>query len=138
MSKARCLFFVKLYVHALCRQALLTRFTSSPPHHYPAAFNLLVLCVCVMRAAAPPLRRYFIEPGDDAWQAPHAAWLADLEAWLVGIGCRSDLLGRQVHAQDKLAHYARACTDVTFKFPFGEQVGAGTHQTNRSFKCSGV
>ena len=27
----------------------------------------------------------------------------------------------QVHAGDKLAHYARACTDVTFRFPFGTQ-----------------
>lgn len=28
---------------------------------------------------------------------------------------------KAVHADDKLAHYARACTDVTFKFPFGTQ-----------------
>jgi glycyl-tRNA synthetase len=28
---------------------------------------------------------------------------------------------RCVHAPDKLAHYARACTDVTFQFPFGQQ-----------------
>ena len=26
-----------------------------------------------------------------------------------------------VHEGDKLAHYARACTDVTFRFPFGVQ-----------------
>jgi glycyl-tRNA synthetase len=26
-----------------------------------------------------------------------------------------------VHSQDKLAHYARACTDITFNFPFGQQ-----------------
>jgi hypothetical protein len=26
-----------------------------------------------------------------------------------------------VHAKDKLAHYARACTDVEFTFPFGTQ-----------------
>ncbi|CAN0377683.1 unnamed protein product, partial [Hapterophycus canaliculatus] len=25
-----------------------------------------------------------------------------------------------VHEDDGLAHYARACTDITFKFPFGE------------------
>eukprot|EP01036_Dinobryon_divergens_P027865 gene27865-36711_t len=25
------------------------------------------------------------------------------------------------HAPDKLAHYARACTDILFKFPFGNQ-----------------
>ena len=26
---------------------------------------------------------------------------------------------KSVHAKNKLAHYARACTDITFKFPFG-------------------
>ena len=26
------------------------------------------------------------------------------------------------HAPDKLAHYARACTDILFQFPFGNQV----------------
>jgi glycyl-tRNA synthetase len=25
-----------------------------------------------------------------------------------------------VHPKEKLAHYAKACTDITFKFPFGE------------------
>jgi len=25
-----------------------------------------------------------------------------------------------VHPREKLAHYAKACTDITFKFPFGE------------------
>lgn len=28
---------------------------------------------------------------------------------------------RSVHEGNKLAHYARACTDVTFRFPFGVQ-----------------
>ena len=27
---------------------------------------------------------------------------------------------RDVHKDDSLAHYAKACTDITFKFPFGE------------------
>lgn len=30
------------------------------------------------------------------------------------------MLLRDVHKDDGLAHYARACTDITFKFPFGE------------------
>lgn len=30
-------------------------------------------------------------------------------------------MNRQCHSQDKLAHYAKACTDITFNFPFGEQ-----------------
>ncbi len=31
------------------------------------------------------------------------------------------MLCKSVHPKDKLAHYARACTDITFKFPFGTQ-----------------
>jgi len=64
---------------------------------------------------------YFIAPGDEVWPAQHAAWLESMRSWLVGIGLREDLMGYEVHADDKLAHYARACTDVSFTFPFGEQ-----------------
>jgi hypothetical protein len=31
-------------------------------------------------------------------------------------------MSKCVHADNKLAHYARACTDILFKFPFGTQV----------------
>lgn len=37
------------------------------------------------------------------------------------VGLREDLLGWDVHEGEKLAHYARACTDITFRFPFGVQ-----------------
>ena len=30
-------------------------------------------------------------------------------------------MDKSVHLGDKLAHYARACTDITFRFPFGQQ-----------------
>ena len=29
------------------------------------------------------------------------------------------MLGEEVHPKNKLAHYAQACADITFKFPFG-------------------
>ena len=37
------------------------------------------------------------------------------------MGLREDLMGWDVHEGDGLAHYARACTDITFRFPFGVQ-----------------
>ena len=40
-------------------------------------------------------------------------------SWLKGIGIKPELIDVDVHAEEKLAHYARACTDVAFKFPFG-------------------
>ena len=64
---------------------------------------------------------YFIPPGDDVWQPFHEKWIADSRAFLESVGLRDELMGYDVHSGDGLAHYARACTDITFKFPFGEQ-----------------
>jgi len=64
---------------------------------------------------------YFIPPGDDVWQPFHEQWLKDSKDFLINVGLREDLLGWDVHEGDGLAHYARACTDVTFRFPFGVQ-----------------
>jgi glycyl-tRNA synthetase len=65
---------------------------------------------------------YFIPPGDDVWPEYHQRWIDASKEFLSDIvGLREDLMGWDVHKDDKLAHYAQACTDVTFKFPFGEQ-----------------
>jgi glycyl-tRNA synthetase len=64
---------------------------------------------------------YFIPPGDDVWPAFHKKWMEDSKQFLLNVGLREDLMGWDVHSGDSLAHYARACTDVTFRFPFGEQ-----------------
>ncbi len=62
----------------------------------------------------------------------------------VEVGVREDLMGWDVHEGDGLAHYARACTDVTFRFPFGVQELMGiaargnfdlTQHTEGSGKC---
>ncbi len=62
---------------------------------------------------------YFIPPGDDYWPKYHREWIETRKQWFETIGLTSDLLGEEVHPRDKLAHYAQACTDITFKFPFG-------------------
>jgi glycyl-tRNA synthetase len=65
---------------------------------------------------------YFIPPGDDVWPEYHQQWIDASKEFLSDVvGLREDLMGWDVHKGDKLAHYAQACTDVTFKFPFGEQ-----------------
>merc|ERR1712166_259077 len=65
---------------------------------------------------------YFIPPGDDVWEAHHQKWMEASKDFLLNeIGLREDLIGWDVHEGNKLAHYARACTDITFKFPFGTQ-----------------
>jgi len=63
---------------------------------------------------------YFLPEGEEAWRDAHAEWLATSRSWLVdACGLRPELLGEEVH--EDLAHYALACTDITFRFPFGEQ-----------------
>lgn len=65
---------------------------------------------------------YFIEPGgEEVWKPKHEEWLSQSKEFLLSIGLREDLMGWDVHEGDSLAHYALACTDVTFRFPFGEQ-----------------
>ena len=65
---------------------------------------------------------YFIPPGEeDVWGPYHERWISDSRSFLEGVGLRPELLGYDVHAGDGLAHYARACTDITFRFPFGTQ-----------------
>lgn len=64
---------------------------------------------------------YFIPPGDDVWQPFHEKWMQESKDFLTKIGLREDLMGWDVHEGDGLAHYARACTDITFRFPFGVQ-----------------
>eukprot|EP00520_Triparma_pacifica_P017971 CAMPEP_0118665236 /NCGR_PEP_ID=MMETSP0785-20121206/18507_1 /TAXON_ID=91992 /ORGANISM="Bolidomonas pacifica, Strain CCMP 1866" /LENGTH=582 /DNA_ID=CAMNT_0006559333 /DNA_START=21 /DNA_END=1769 /DNA_ORIENTATION=+ len=61
---------------------------------------------------------YFIKPGE-GWKEEHEKWLKDSKSFLLSLGLREDLMGWDVHTGDGLAHYANACTDVTFSFPFG-------------------
>ncbi|EKX44810.1 hypothetical protein GUITHDRAFT_163452 [Guillardia theta CCMP2712] len=62
---------------------------------------------------------YFIPPDDDAWPTFHKEWIDNCWNWLLSIGVKEELIDLDVHAKEKLAHYARACTDIAFKFPFG-------------------
>ena len=58
---------------------------------------------------------YFIPPGDDICQDYHQQWMDDSKDFLISIGLREDLMDWQVYVGDKLADYARACTDVRFR-----------------------
>ncbi|MGF1449404.1 MAG: glycine--tRNA ligase [Opitutales bacterium] len=64
---------------------------------------------------------YFIAPEDDVWPQVHREWIDWCLNWLQSIGLPAQMLGEDVHPADKLAHYSRACTDITFQFPFGVQ-----------------
>lgn len=64
---------------------------------------------------------YFIAPDEATWEQQYQEWITTCWNWLLSIGLRPELLGKEIHKKEKLAHYSRATTDITFKFPFGEQ-----------------
>jgi glycyl-tRNA synthetase len=64
---------------------------------------------------------YFIDPHPEHWQQVHATWVQTCWNWLLSIGIRPEALALQEHPKDGLAHYAKACTDILFRFPFGCQ-----------------
>lgn len=62
------------------------------------------------------------EPAADwGWAAWHAYWVAQRVNWYRDIGLPLESLVCRAQAGDELAHYARACVDVEYAFPFGVQ-----------------
>jgi len=60
---------------------------------------------------------YFCRPAEaDEW---YAYWRDARFQWYVGLGLTSEKLRLRDHADDELAHYARACADIEYAFPFG-------------------
>jgi glycyl-tRNA synthetase len=55
------------------------------------------------------------------WQAWHQYWVEERVRFYEGIGLERSTLGFHRQTQKELAHYARACTDILFKFPFSKR-----------------
>ncbi|PLW80791.1 glycine--tRNA ligase [Candidatus Woesearchaeota archaeon] len=51
----------------------------------------------------------------------HAYWLAEFYTWFLDLGVNKENLRLREHLTDELAHYAQACFDIEYKFPFGWQ-----------------
>jgi glycyl-tRNA synthetase len=62
---------------------------------------------------------FFIKPGTDAEQ--HEYWVAERLKWYDKVGLPLGRLHREIHEDSELAHYASACTDILYEFPFGTQ-----------------
>jgi len=62
---------------------------------------------------------FFIKPGTD--QEWHEYWVAERIKWYESIGLPAASISKYVYGKDELAHYASACTDVMYAFPFGVQ-----------------
>ena len=62
---------------------------------------------------------YFIKPGTDAqW---HEYWVNERMKWYQTIGLPEGHLHKYIYKKEELAHYASACVDVMYDFPFGTQ-----------------
>ena len=55
------------------------------------------------------------------WEAWHKYWVEERIAFYEGIGLSRTTLEEYWQKPEELAHYARACVDILFKFPFGKQ-----------------
>lgn len=53
------------------------------------------------------------------WDMWHRYWVQERTAFYASIGLGRDVLEYYWQTPEDLAHYARACVDILFKFPFG-------------------
>ena len=55
------------------------------------------------------------------WEVWHKYWVEERVRWYESIGLGRDTLEEYWQKPEELAHYAKACVDILFKFPFGTQ-----------------
>ena len=60
---------------------------------------------------------YFVHPKEA--EDKLAEWIEARFSWYLNLGIRSENLRKRPHGKDELAHYAKACTDIEYNFPFG-------------------
>ncbi len=60
---------------------------------------------------------YFVKPADA--EKSHAQWVKSRFDWYLALGMKKENLRLRQHGKDELAHYAHACMDVEYNFPFG-------------------
>jgi glycyl-tRNA synthetase len=60
---------------------------------------------------------FFCEPGTDEQWFEH--WKQARFNWYTDLGIKKENLRFREHDREELAHYAKSCVDVEYKFPFG-------------------
>lgn len=60
---------------------------------------------------------FFVKPGtDEGW---YEKWVEERFSWYIRFGINKENLRKRPHDKEELAHYAKACTDIEYRFPFG-------------------
>ncbi|DAZ97563.1 TPA: hypothetical protein N0F65_005535 [Lagenidium giganteum] len=77
--------------------------------------------------------QFFTHPDEsDKW---YEYWVDECYDFLVKYGIKAENLRKHAHAQEELAHYARATTDIQFKYPFGwSELWGIANRTNYDLK----
>jgi glycyl-tRNA synthetase len=60
---------------------------------------------------------YFVQPGED--EARHQRWIDDRLQWYLDLGLSRDNLRLREQDPKELAHYAKRCVDLEYRFPMG-------------------
>jgi glycyl-tRNA synthetase len=60
---------------------------------------------------------YFVRPGED--EAAHEAWINARKQWYLDLGMKAENLRGREQAKHELAHYAKRCVDLEYRFPMG-------------------
>ncbi len=60
---------------------------------------------------------YFVKPGTDKEWFDY--WLKERMNWYLGLGIKEENLKLRQHGDAELAHYARECYDIDYRFPMG-------------------
>lgn len=60
---------------------------------------------------------YFVRPGQD--EAAHQAWIDERQKWYRALGLRPENLRVREQEKHELAHYAKRCVDLEYRFPMG-------------------
>jgi glycyl-tRNA synthetase len=60
---------------------------------------------------------YFVKPGED--EAAHQMWIDARTRWYHELGLSPDNLKAREQTREELAHYAKRCVDLEYRFPMG-------------------
>ena len=60
---------------------------------------------------------YFVKPGED--EVAHQTWIDARTKWYTDLGLRPENLRQREQEKHELAHYAKRCVDLEYKFPMG-------------------
>ena len=60
---------------------------------------------------------YFVRPEES--ERHYEYWVRERYNWYLALGMKKENLRLRPHDKGELAHYAKACSDIEYQFPFG-------------------